>query len=142
MGPVLGFVAVHLVPPLTEIFGSQEITFIYDQTAAASRWSPAHKENMKATNPTVVAAAAEKTFDKWWIECIRINARNPNQPISVEIDMRKARQVGDEFELSQEDRTEFTIDDLMGENKDQEITALYDAILSKVESIAAEQGIL
>lgn len=96
-----------------------------------------------ATEPTVVPPVPEKTFDKYWIQSLTINATDP--PVAnLSATLRKFRATEEGgVEFSPEPGVFVALNDLLTlAQTDAEIAQIMGLIYAKMQAVGTEQGVL
>lgn len=96
-------------------------------------------------NPTVVPAAAEKTFDQWWLSGLHIHANDCNAPVNVNAAFRKMTQRDAETGLAELDggMRGYHVPDLFAlASENPDVAALIDTLVTTVGALAKAANVI
>ena len=98
---------------------------------------------MNANSASVVAATDEVTYDKYWLQHMRIMAPDPSQNVKVVARFIPCKDDGETKVLMTDGEPQIvTINDLLGDaESDSNLAAAVDSVLVELNKIGINQGV-
>jgi uncharacterized protein (DUF885 family) len=95
-------------------------------------------ETIVASTPTTIPT---KTYDKWWVSHIAINAHNVNGDANAMVTLTKFRYLEDGTKEASDERVNFMVEGLLEKAQtDAALASVVEGLMSYVVTAATEQG--
>lgn len=95
-------------------------------------------ETIVASTPTTVPT---KTYDKWWVSHIAINAHDVNGDANAMVTLTKFRSLEDGTKEASDERVNFMLEGLMEKAQtDPALASVIEGLMAYVVAVATEKG--